>query len=47
MRALIVDDSRPIRRIEGEILTLTQVGSEDPCPHRKVLLGYEYERRDT
>ena len=33
--------------IEGETLTFSQVGADDPCPRKDVLLGYEYTRRGT
>jgi two-component system chemotaxis response regulator CheY len=37
MRALVVDDSRPIRRIEGEILTELGFDTRDACHGKEAL----------
>jgi len=45
MRALIVDDSRPIRRIEGEILTELGFDTYDACHGKQALEKLQTEAR--
>ena len=45
MRALIVEDSRPIRRIEGEILTELGFDTYDACHGKQALEKLQTEAR--